>query len=72
MFRNRRFVTALYGLNYRSKKIVNGFREIMSAKEINQGNFDVVVLALNAYINLDAKLYVGNDNKENKNQQYPQ
>lgn len=35
----------------------------MGVKEINQGNVDVVVLALNAYINLDAKLYVGNDNK---------
>jgi len=35
MYKNRRFVTALYGLNYRSRKVVNGLREIMSVKEIN-------------------------------------
>ena len=32
MFRNKRFIFALYNLGYKSKKIMNGLRDIMNIK----------------------------------------
>lgn len=58
VFRNKRFVQALYNLSYRTEKIMNGIKEIMKTDNISQQNIDVVVTALNAYINLKADMYV--------------